>query len=193
MLVLDTWSKLYSIFSSDNALLDLWFAVRCSFACCSLLVATCSLIVNRFSVIVCCMSSVSILFLNMFFRVSFSVFVLVFISISVFYFVVCCLVLRCFVSFSSAFVLFSLVLFCLYFILLVSSLVLFCLVFFCFYFVLFCLVSFRSVLFFLFCSLLFWFFPEDRSMRLRVLRVVAYMSKMSCTITKKTRFVRGGF
>ena len=92
----------------------------------------------------------------MFFRVSFSVFVLNFVSISVFYFVVCCLVLRCFVSFSSAFVLFSLVLLCLYFILLVSSLALFCLVFFCFYFVLFCLVSFRSVLFF--CSVLFQFF-----------------------------------
>ena len=94
----------------------------------------------------------------MFFRVSFSVFVLNFVSISVFYFVVCCLVLRCFVSFSSAFVLFSLVLFCLYFILLVSSLVLFCLVFFCFYFVLFCLVSSRFILFFcsvLFCSVLF--------------------------------------
>ena len=76
--MLGTRSKLYSVFSSDHALLD-WlfvvrcslFVVRCSFACCSLLVAICSLIVNRFSVIVCCMSSVSIEFVNMFFRVSF--------------------------------------------------------------------------------------------------------------------------
>ena len=104
--MLGTRSKLYSIFSSDNALLDLWFAVRCSFACCSLSVAICSLIVNRFSVVVCCMSSVYLLFLHRFFRVSFSVFVLVIVSISVFPFVVCCLVLRCFMSFSSAFVLF---------------------------------------------------------------------------------------
>ena len=33
------------------------------------------------------------------------------------------------------------------------------------------------------------FFPENRSMRLRVLRVVAYVSKMSYTVTQKTWFV----